>query len=79
MRAAQPQAVTVIVTMIVVMVVTVVVVAVVIMVAVIMVMSVAVRGAMPVMIMMLAHRSPLCGPRVFAPRLGGRARLTGQD
>jgi hypothetical protein len=49
MRAAQAQT----------MIVSMVVIVVVVVVAMIMVVSVAVRGAMPVMIMMLAHRSPL--------------------
>jgi hypothetical protein len=53
MRATQSQAMTMVVVMIVV-----VIVAAVAMVVIMVVMSVAVRGALPVMIMMLAHRSP---------------------
>jgi hypothetical protein len=70
-RAAKAEAVIVIV----------VAVAMVIMVVVIMIMvvSVAVRGALPVMIMMLAHRAPLLQSASSSAMLcGGRAMVAGQ-
>jgi hypothetical protein len=67
MRAAKAQAVAVIMIVAVVIVAAVIVIMVVIMIMVVlMVMSVAAMGARPVMIMMLAHRSPFCGPRIIS-------------
>jgi Domain of unknown function (DUF1989) len=67
-RTAQAQAVIVVVVAMVIMVMVVIV---------MVVMGVVVRGALPVMIMMLAHRSPLLRPARRRPCVGGRVMVAG--